>query len=307
MNEVSAIAYSSSANLGPGYDSLGLAHNAFYNTITISRTDEAFSDPVKLHVSGLPASPYENTAGLAVTELLKDFHIAEKFIISIHSGIPTGLGLGSSGASAAAAIEAINELLELKLDVNEKVKYAMLGEAAASGAPHADNVAASIAGGLVIVESVEPVRVKRIKVKEGLRFLTVVPEIKIESKTKTSRGLVPGTVDLKEHIQSIRYTASLISGLMTGDNELIRAGMNDDIVEKAREPLFPFYPEIKRMMLDRNAVGVCISGAGPSVLAVVDENTRTDEIEKEAKKIISGYGHMSSVSMSTVAGGSYVR
>lgn len=307
MNEITAISYSSSANLGSGYDTLGLAHNAFYNTVTISRTEEQFTESVKLHVSGLPASPYENTAGLAVTELLKAMDIREKFIISINSGIPTGLGLGSSGASAAAAVEAANELLGLKLSLNDKVKYAMLGEAASSGAPHADNVAANIFGGLVIVESVEPVRVKRLPIKEDLRFLTVVPEIVIESKTKTSRGLVPNTIGLTEHVQSIRYISSLISGFMTGDKELIGMGMNDDIVEKAREPLFPFYPEVKKMMLDNYAVGVCVSGAGPSILAVVDDDTDTEEIEKTSRKIITRYGHRCSFARSTVAGGSFVR
>lgn len=307
MNEVTAVAYSSSANLGPGYDTLGLAHNAFYNTVTISGTGDDFHDRVRLKVSGLPASPYENTAGLAVTELLKDFDIKEKFVISIDNGIPTGLGLGSSGASAAAAVEAIDALLELKLDLNSKVKYAMLGEAASSGAPHADNVAASLFGGLVIVESVEPVRVKRIKVTDGMKFLTVVPQIKIEFKTRTSRGLVPETLSMAQHVQSIRYTSSLISGFMTGDRELLSTGMNDDIVEKAREPMFPFYPEVKKMMLENGAVGVCVSGAGPSILAVLDENTDTRAIETESERMISNYGHRSTVSYSEVAGGAYVR
>lgn len=307
MDEVTAISYSSSANLGPGYDTIGLSHNAFYNTVTVSRTKESFPELVKLHVSGLPSSPYENTAGLAVTELLKAFKITEKFIISINSGIPTGLGLGSSGASAAAAVEAVNEILGLKLSMNEKVKFAMLGEAASSGTPHADNVAANIFGGLVIVESLDPVIVKRLPVKEDMKFLTVVPEMVIESKTKTSRGLVPNTIGLSEHVQSIRYTSSLISGFMTGDRELIGMGMNDEIVEKARQPLFPFYPDVKKMMLENNAVGVCVSGAGPSVLAVIDGDTDVEEIERASRKIIAGYGHDCFISRSTVAGGSYVK
>lgn len=307
MNKVSAIAYSSSANLGPGYDTLGIAHNAFYNTVTVSETNENFSDAVKLEVKGLPSSPYENTAGLAVTELLKSLHISDKFVLTIDSGVPTGLGLGSSGASAAAAVHAIDALLDLNLKMDEKVKYAMLGEAASSGTPHADNVAASLYGGLVLVESVDPVKVRKITVKGDLEFLTVVPDMVIQSKTKTSRELVPNNVTLHDHIQGVRYASALVSGLITGDRDMIREGMNDDIVEKARMPLYPFFKAVKKLMLESNAVGVCLSGAGPSVLAVVDQETDSRAIIDGSRKIISGYGHDCSVAVSSVAGGANVR
>lgn len=307
MRSVSAVAYSSSANLGPGYDTLGIAHNAYYNRVSVREAaDSGFSNRVKLEVSGLPASPYENTAGLAATELLKDLDIAEKFIISIDNGIPTGLGLGSSGASAAAAVEALDNILELNLTMEQKVKYAMLGEAASSGTPHADNVAASLYGGMVLVESLDPVKVRRISIKEDLKFLTIVPEMEIKSKTKTSRELVPNTVSLHDHIQGVRYASALICGLITGDREMVRDGMNDDIVEKAREQLYPFLPEVKKLMLKYDAVGSCLSGAGPSVLAVIDQQTDTDKIIKSTEEVVSHYGYKCKVAMSTVAGGASV-
>ena len=308
MKSISAMAYSSSANLGPGYDTLGIAHNAYYNTVTIEEAgNRNFETPVKLEVSGLPASPYENTAGLAVTELLKDFEIADRFVISMNNGIPTGLGLGSSGASAAAAVEAMDRLLELDLTLEQKVKYAMLGEAASSGTPHADNVAASLYGGMVLVESLDPVRVRRIKIKDDLKFLTIVPEMVIKSKTKTSRELVPGTVSMKAHVQGVRYASALISGLITGDREMIREGMNDDIVEKAREQLYPFLPEIRKIMNEFDAVGSCLSGAGPSILAVIDDNTDTEKIVSLTGEVVSKHGYNFKTAISTVAGGADVR
>lgn len=308
MKSVSAIAYSSSANLGPGYDTLGIAHNAYYNTVNVKESDGiGFQNHVKLEVKGLPASPYENTAGLAATELLKDFEIKDSFIISIDNGIPTGLGLGSSGASAAAAVEALDRILDLGLTMEQKVKYAMLGEAASSGTPHADNVAASLYGGMVMVESLDPVKVRKIRIKDDMRFLTIVPEMTIKSKTKTSRELVPNTVSLKAHIQGVRYASSLISGLLTGDREMIRDGMNDNIVEKAREQLYPFLQEVKRIMLEHDAVGSCLSGAGPSILAVVDDSTDTESIISSTTNVISSYGYTCKVATSTVAGGASVK
>lgn len=308
MKSISAMAYSSSANLGPGYDTLGIAHNAYYNTVTIEEAgNRNFDGLVKLKVSGLPASPYENTAGLAATELLKDFEIRGKFVISIDNGVPTGLGLGSSGASAAAAVEALDRLLGLGLGLEQKVKYAMLGEAASSGTPHADNVAASLYGGMVLVESLDPVKVRRIRIKGDLEFLTIVPEMVIKSKTRTSRELVPSTVSLKEHVQGVRYASALISGLITGDREMIRDGMNDNIVEKAREQLYPFLPEVKRVMAEYGAVGSCLSGAGPSVLAVIDENTDTEKIVSLAGEVVSKHGFTCKTAISKVAGGADVR
>ncbi len=268
--------------------------------------DGSFHDSVKLEVSGLPASPYENTAGLAVTELLKDLEIEGKFVISIKNGIPTGLGLGSSGASAAAAVEAMDYILGLNLPLEQKVRYAMLGEAASSGTPHADNVAASLYGGMVLVHSLDPVKVSRIPIKEDLQFLTVVPEMVIRSKTKTSRELVPNTVSLSKHVQGVRYASALISGLITGDRELVRDGMNDDIVEKAREQLYPFLPEVKKIMIEYNAVGACLSGAGPSILAVIDGETDKDKIISSTRKVISRYGYQCKTAISTVAGGANV-
>lgn len=304
MRSISATAYSSSANLGPGYDTLGIAHNAFFNSVSVRISDNTdFSTQVKLEVSGLPASPYENTAGLAATELLKEMEIRDKFIISIENGVPTGLGLGSSGASAAAAVEALNKMLELDLTLEQKVRYAMLGEAASSGTPHADNVAASLYGGMILVESIDPVKVRQIKIKNDLRFLTVVPEMSIKSKTKTSRELVPGTVSLEDHVQGVRYTSALISGLITGHRELIREGMNDNIVEKAREQLYPFLPDVKHIMHKYDAVGSCLSGAGPSILAVIDDHTDTEKIISNSRELISKYGFSCKIATSTIAGG----
>ena len=307
MDRASAIAYSSSANLGPGYDVLAVAHNAYYNSVTVARTEEDFADYVKLVVKGLPARPYENTAGLALTELLKELDIREKFIVTIENGIPTGLGLGSSGASASAAVQAIDKLLELNLSRNQLVKYAMLGEAASSGDPHADNVSASTFGGLVIVESVDPVNIRQIKISDRFSFMTIVPDIIIQSKTRTLRDLVPDQIELSQYVQGIRYTSALISGLITGDRELLREGMNDRIVEEARKPLYPFYEEMKEMILSHDAAGSCLSGAGPSVLAVVDEYTDTAGISRAAGEIISKYGHKCSVVYSSVAGGANAR
>lgn len=303
MDAASAIAYSSSANLGPGFDTLAIAHNAFHTRVSVSKSRNSSGVPIRLKVKDLPVKPAENTAGLAVIELMKELNLEGQFTITIENGIPTGLGLGSSGASASAAVEAMNTLLSLGLAQDQKVQFAMVGESAASGTPHADNVSASIYGGFVVVESVDPVKVRKIPVSNNFSFITIIPQIHIEAKTRTLRELIPQDLRLSDYIQGIRHNSAMIAGLVTGDRELLREGMNDHIVEEARKPLYPYYDQLKETFLKLDAAGVCLSGAGPSVLAVVDEYTNTSGIEKEAGRILSRHGLKFSVVSSELAGG----
>ncbi len=306
MDQVTAIAYSSSANMGPGYDLLAVAHDAFYDAVTA--TINPSQGNTLLTIGGMEGNPdpMTNTAGLSVINLLRDHGINEPVLLQIRKGIPAGLGLGSSGASAAAAVSAVSELFGLKVSMDEKVKYSMLGEAASSGTPHADNVAASIHGGFVVVESVSPVRVKHLTIHRSFSFLTVIPSIHIKNKTKLCRTLVPKDIPLSSYIQNARFVTELIAGLMGGDRELVKNGMNDVIVEAARKPLYPFYEKLKIMMLEAGAAGVCISGAGPSVVAVVDNLSDIEKIRSGTEEILSRMKIGYSIVESKVAGGTRI-
>ncbi|MCL4336563.1 MAG: homoserine kinase [Candidatus Thermoplasmatota archaeon] len=303
MESSTAIAYSSSANLGPGYDVLAVAHGAYHDRVTASFSSQDFHGQVKIIADGLPVDPVKNTAGLSVLELFKEKKITDSITLSIEKGVPTGLGLGSSGASASAAISAVDDLLNLELSDDEKVKYAMLGEMASSGTAHADNVAASIYGGLVLVESISPMKIRRIKFSHDFSFITVIPELFIEGKTKLLRQMVPRQVGIESYVQGVRFVTSLVAGLISGDRDLVKSGMNDDIIEVARKPVYPFYDTVKQSILSRDAVGVCISGAGPSILAVVDNKTDIEGIKSDSKRIFAEYGYNCSIVSSKLAGG----
>lgn len=305
MESATSISYSSSANLGPGYDILAVAHDAYHDRVSARLSSG--SEKRRIRILGMkePHNPLDNTAGLAVDRLLHDMELRDSVDLSIMKGVPAGLGLGSSGASASAAISAVDRLLGLNLSKEEKVKYSMFGEIASSGTPHADNVAASIFGGLVVVESINPIRVRHIPISQEFSFLTVIPAIHIADKTRICRTLVPGTIPMDKYVENARYIAELTSGLITGDRELVRSGMNDSIVEVARKPLYPFYDDLKKIMLDANAAGACLSGAGPSVIAVVDERTRVEEIIDGSRKYLQSVGIQCNIVMSRVSGGAY--
>ncbi len=306
MRIATARAYSSSANLGPGFDTMGLAHDAGSTKISVELVENSPKVELELNSGDLPSNPLENTASLAVKNVLETRGINGKFRICISSDIPLGLGLGSSGASAAAAVVAIDSLMDIGLSMDEKVNFAMLGETASSGTPHADNVAAAVYGGLVMVESTNPMKIRPLKINRKFSFLTILPNMNIPGKTRISRTLVPSEITMSQHIWGIRHTSLMVSGFINGDRDALRAGMNDHIVEASRMQMFPFYPAVKKVALENEAAGVCISGAGPSILVVVDRKTDLDSILSGTGDVLKSSGIGYSVLNSNLAGGAYI-
>lgn len=306
MREVTSVAYSSSANLGPGFDVIALAHTSFYDRVTIKINENDTSEKISIIADKIPLDPARNTAGLSVLKLFEDKGVEDAVTIKIEKGIPYGLGLGSSGASSAAAVMASNKLFGLNLTLNEMVYYATQGEMAASGTPHSDNVSASIFGGLVFVKSINPIKIARINIHEKFGVMLAVPTLVLEGKTRKAREMVPESINTAEMVENSRRLSSLIVGLMTGDSQLVCEGMNDDIVEKSRLSLFPFYPKIKKMAIANKAVSVSVSGAGPSILIITDDLTDETAIESEAMKIFSSYGLESQLIKASVSGGAFI-
>jgi len=299
-----AKAYSSSANLGSGFDILSMAHTAFYDIVEI---EAEYRKELNITVeanSSIPTEIEKNSASYPVKKLLEDMGISASVKIKVIKGVPEGLGLGSSGASAAAAVAAINDLFNLNLSRNDLVKYAMYGEAAVTGSPHPDNVAASIYGGVVSVISTNPVKVVEIPINYTFDILLFVPiNIKIGEKTKKAREMLPKMVSINDYVLNSRSISSLILGFVKGERDLIRLGLNDEIVEKARLPLFPYYPKIKNLALKYNAIGACVSGAGPSILVLTDKMTDENKIIEEGVKTCKEFNVECKVIKAKLAGG----
>ncbi len=293
---------SSSANLGSGYDVLAVAHDAFFDVVEVEATSS--SDLEVTIVSELsPQVVEKNSASYAVLRMLKELGVKARVKLKVVKGVPAGLGLGSSGASAAGAVFGVNEALRLGLSMDELVRFASYGEEAAAGAPHPDNVAASVYGGFVAVVSHDPIKVVRVPVNYELEFALFIPELNIEGKTKKARELVPKVETLSKMVANLRFVSSLLIGLMKGDRELIRLGLNDEIVERARLPLFPFYPDLKRKAIEHNAIGACVSGAGPTVVVFIDEKTDKDGLVKDGLRVCEAYGIRCKVKFARVSNG----
>lgn len=262
--KVTIKAPSSTANLGPGFDVFGLAIDAFYDTVTLTKTKNGITI---ISDDDIPTNPENNTAGLVVKNMKKRFKIKDGVEIKIKKGVPAGFGMGSSAASAAAAAVAFDKLFGLKLDGNALVEFAGYGEKASAGTIHYDNVAASVLGGFVIVKT-NPLNVIRVEPPTNLRMCIGVPKIDVpKKKTKVSRGVIPKKVKLTDSILNLSNAAAIVVGFMKKDPELIGNSIKDVIVEPARQHMIPGFIKVKENAIKAGALGVTISGAGPSVIA----------------------------------------
>ena len=255
---------SSTANLGPGFDIFGLAIDAFYDEITLTKTK---SEITIITNDNVPTNLDNNTAGLVVKNMKKKFKIKDGIEIEIRKGVPAGFGMGSSAASAAAAAVAFDKLFGLKLSRNSLVEFAGYGEKASAGSIHYDNVAASVLGGFVIVKT-DPLNVIRIDPPSNLRMCIAIPKLDVpKKKTKVSRSVIPKKIELIDSVVNMSNASLIVAGFMKKDPILIGNSIKDVIVEPARQHMIPGFAKVKQNALKAGALGVTISGAGPSVIA----------------------------------------
>jgi len=290
ITSVKVRAPSSTANLGPGFDVFGLALDAFYDEITLSKTNKSITTNRPWHgvriltMDDVPKEPQQNTAGLVVKMMKRKFKIKSGVEIKIKKGVPAGFGMGSSAASAAAAALAFNRLFNLKLDNKTLIKCAGIGEKASAGAIHYDNVAASLLGGFVVVK-IKPFDVLRLDPPKNLALCVAIPQLKVpKKKTKISRAVIPKTVKLSDLTVNLSNAANIVSGFLIKDTDLIGRSIQDVIVEPARKHLIPGFSKVKNNALNAGALGVTISGAGPSVIAFCKKSQNLKKIGKSMEK-----------------------
>ena len=264
VSKITVRAPSSTANLGPGFDTFGLAIDAFYDEVTLTKTKKGITIVTD---DNIPTNPENNTAGLVVKNMKKKLKIKNGVEIQIKKGIPAGFGMGSSAGSAAATAVAFGKLFKIKLNSNQLVEFAGFGEKASAGTIHYDNVAASVLGGFVIVKT-NPLNVISIDPPTNLRMCVAVPKIDVpKKKTKVSRGVIPKKVKLTDAVLNLSNASVIVAGFIKKDPELIGNSIKDVIVEPARQHMIPGYEKVKQNALKAGAYGVTISGAGPSVIA----------------------------------------
>jgi len=251
------------SNLGCGFDVLGLALAAPYDAVRVARSAQPGVRIAHLDPYQLPTDPARNVAGVALRALLQAAPEAVGFDVEITKGIKPGSGVGSSAASAVGAVVGANALLGNRFTKMELLDFAMAGEAVASGARHADNLAPALFGGFTLVRALEPVPDIVALAAPPLWVAVVHPQIEV--KTSDARKVLPATVPLALAVRQWANVAGLVAGFLTADYALIGRSLDDYIVEPARRALIPGLAEARRRALAAGAIGGGISGSGPSI------------------------------------------
>jgi homoserine kinase len=266
-----AFAPASVGNVAIGFDILGFAVEALGDRVTVSRraAPGVTISAVRGIAGELPKEPRDNTAGRALLAMQEALRLGFGFTLEIDKGIPLGSGLGGSAASAVGAVVAANALLPEPCSRLELLKFAMAGEAVASGARHVDNIAPSLYGGLVLTVGIDHPRVKQIPVPAGIRAVIVHPHMFLA--TSQARAILKRSVEMSDFVWQTANLAGFISGCYTDDLDMIRASLEDVVIEPQREALIPGFQDVRRGAMEAGALGCSISGAGPSMFAWAPE------------------------------------
>lgn len=268
VTKVTAFAPGSVANVAIGFDILGFSVDALGDRVTLTRTARpgVTIKAIRGVVQDLPLDAEKNTAGRALQAMIEKRALPFGFEMEIDKGIPLASGLGGSAASAVAAVVAANALLPVPMTRIELLQMAMEGEAVASGSRHADNISPSLYGGMVLTVGIDHPRVKQIPVPESIHAVIVHPHLQVS--TKQARAILSRTVNMSDFVWQTANLAGFISGCYTNDLDLIKASLEDVVIEKQRQVLIPGFNEVRAAAMEHRALGCSISGAGPTMFAL---------------------------------------
>ena len=288
MKYIKIFAPATVANVSCGFDSLGFAVDAIGDEMTFTKTAEKGVQITNITGADLTYNVDENAASAVVKKMLNAANATFGIALTIHKGFSPGSGLGSSAASAAGAAFGANQLLGDMYSNLELTKFAMFGEKVACGSAIADNVAAAIFGGFILVRSYEPLEIIKLPVPNELRVVAIHPQITI--KTKDARDVLPTKIPLKDAVTQWANVGGLISGLYTDNYNLISNSLVDIIAEPSRKSLIPFFDDIKNSAIKAGALGAGISGSGPTVFALCKGDTVAKAVYKSIEESYKNTG-----------------
>lgn len=273
------LAPASIANFGPGFDVFSIALNAPWDQVTLTPAAE---DAVSVEGPGADFIPRDfrtNAVGAVVDYLRRRYSINQRFHVRVQKGVPPGKGLGSSGASSVAAALAFADYARGSLTIPPLVllRAAAEGERSVAGY-HFDNVSASALGGFVILRSLEPLALTRIRPPADLYIAIALPDVVLE--TKKMRAVLPREVPMEAAVFNVGNAASLVLGMVKGDVRLVGASLEDELVVKYRRQHIPGYEKVRGTALEAGGFGFSICGSGAAVFSVCDKESTAERVSR---------------------------
>jgi homoserine kinase len=275
-DRVTAFAPASIGNVAVGFDMLGLALEGVGDRVEARRTDgegvtiaEVRGLDGELHPY-LSTDPTSNTASIAAQALWTARGEASGLELNVHKGVPLQSGMGSSAASAVAAVVAANALLDEPLEIEKLLAYALIGEQYASGGLHADNVAPSLLGGLVLCPQVLLPDIVRVPVPRGISAVLIHPDLQVNT-AHARRGLRK-SYSMQDWVAQQGLLGGFIIACATSDADLIGKTLKDVVIEPQRKDNVPCFDAVKQAAEKAGALGCSLSGSGPSIFALCAES-----------------------------------
>ncbi|MEI8032726.1 MAG: homoserine kinase [Chlorobiaceae bacterium] len=294
MKTVKGFASATVGNVACGFDVLGFAITEPGDEVILTLSDEKLpGSPVSITAitgdgGALPLDPKKNTSSFVVLKFLEYIRTQKKIdfeghiYLELRKHLPLSSGMGSSAASAAAALAAANELMGRPCSKMELVHFAIEGERVACGSAHADNAAPALLGNFVLIRSYTPLDLIVIPSPEHLFCSLVHPHT--ELRTSFARSVLPASIPLKSATQQWGNVGALITGLLTSDYDLIGRALVDVVAEPKRAPLIPGFFEVKQAAIDAGALGCSIAGSGPSIFAFSSSQKTALEVANAMKE-----------------------
>jgi homoserine kinase len=269
---VTAFAPASIGNVAVGFDMLGLALEGVGDRVLARRTTDGEISIAEVRGLDGELHPYlstdarSNTASIAAQALWKAQGQSDGLELKVHKGVPLQSGMGSSAASAVAAVVAANALLDNPLENEQLLEFALIGEQYASGGLHADNVAPSLVGGLVLCPQVLLPGIVRMPVPSGVSAVLLHPDLQINT-AQARRGLAKG-YPMQDWLAQQGLLAGFVLACAQDDIDLLGRTLRDVVVEPQRKEAVPCFDAVKQAAERAGVLGCSLSGSGPSMFAL---------------------------------------
>lgn len=253
------------ANLGPGFDCLGMALQ-LYNTVEMLQTGTGLS--IEVHGEGVQeiARDESNIVYQSALRIFKQAGISPGGLkIRLFNNIPIARGLGSSAAAIVGGLMAANIIAGARFSTKEILNLATSFEG------HSDNAAPALLGGIVVSILIDgDVRFLKIDPPPGLKVIVAIPDFYL--LTRIARDVLPQQVSMQDTVFNLGRLALLVTALSEGNFDILSTAMEDRIHQPYRSTLVPGMKKVLAAARLAGARGVCLSGAGPSLLAFADNN-----------------------------------
>lgn len=290
MNEITVRVPATSANLGPGFDTLGLALS-LYNTVTIRTNDNRVLDErvrIRGEGAGVLSTDESNLAYSSAQKLFAFLGVRADFTLEMHNEIPLSRGLGSSAAACVGGLVAANEWAEKHFEKSASRDELLTLATRIEG--HPDNAAACLLGGFVVsAQDENRAWAVKVGVEKWPHFAVWIPDEPLP--TKEARTVVPQTLSREDAVFNISRAALLVAALSTGDENALREALHDRIHQTQRAPLVRGYDDITQVAIENGALGATLSGAGSTILLWAPHQSSTrSSVETSVRDVTQSHG-----------------